>query len=62
VILSVPNGAYAVTAGAAVGTVIIVAAAERGKVGRTGYGLNTGLRIGGGKVGNGGIKGLMENG
>ena len=61
--LSVPSGAYAVTVGAAVGSVITVAAPVRGKVGRIGYGFNVGLKIGGGKVGiNGGKKELIENG
>ncbi|MGA1841790.1 MAG: hypothetical protein ACMUIU_14290 [bacterium] len=59
--LSVPKGAAAVTVGAAVG-IIIVAAAARGNVGRIGYGLNTGLKIGAERVGNGRIKGLKVNG
>ena len=51
--LSVPNGAYAVTAGAAGGNTIKVAAADLANVGR----LSAGFIIGAGKVGRGGTKG-----
>lgn len=51
-----PNGAYAVTAGAAGGKTIIVAAAERGSNGK----LSAGFRIGAGNMGKGGTKGNRE--
>lgn len=58
--LSVPKGAYAVTAGAGCGTTIRVAAAPRGyNAGNAVYGLSKGFRVAVGYEGSGGTK---ENG